>query len=93
MAMSRDGLLPPFFSDINQRTQVPVKSTVVTGILATTLAFFFDVSQLAGMVSVLSTSDYTYIAEGLNLVRPELTFYLSKVEEGYIYGHPSRLGF
>lgn len=51
MAMARDGLLPSFFSEINGRTQVPVKSTVVTGVFAAALAFFMDVSQLAGMVS------------------------------------------
>ena len=50
MAMARDGLLPSFFSDISVRTQVPVKSTVTIGILAAALAFFMDVSQLAGMV-------------------------------------------
>lgn len=50
MAMARDGLLPSFFSDVSKRTQVPVKSTVVTGLLAGTLAFFMDVDQLAGMV-------------------------------------------
>lgn len=52
MAMARDGLLPPFFSDVNKRTQVPVKGTIVTGVIAATLAFFMDVSELAGMVSV-----------------------------------------
>ena len=51
MAMARDGLLPSFFSDINKRSQVPLKSTIVTGVLAAALAFFMDVSQLAGMVS------------------------------------------
>lgn len=50
MAMSRDGLLPPLFSEVNRHTQVPVKSTVITGICAALLAFFMDVSQLAGMV-------------------------------------------
>lgn len=56
MAMARDGLLPSFFSDINQRTQVPVKSTIATGIGAAVLAFFMDVSQLAGMVSFMERS-------------------------------------
>lgn len=50
MAMARDGLLPSIFSDINKSTQVPVKATVATGLCAATLAFFMDVSQLAGMV-------------------------------------------
>lgn len=50
MAMARDGLLPSIFSDVNKRTQVPVKATLATGLCAATLAFFMDVSQLAGMV-------------------------------------------
>lgn len=48
--MARDGLLPPFFSDVNEKTQVPVKSTIVTGLGSAILAFFMDVSQLSGMV-------------------------------------------
>lgn len=50
MAMARDGLLPSFFSDVNQSTQVPIKSTVVTGLFSGTLAFLMDVDQLSGMV-------------------------------------------
>ncbi|KAF7810207.1 cationic amino acid transporter 2, vacuolar [Senna tora] len=46
----RDGLLPPFFSDINKHSQVPVKSTIATGLVAAILAFLMDVSQLAGML-------------------------------------------
>ena len=51
MAMARDGLLPSFFSDVNKHTQVPVKSTIASGVGAASLAFFMDVSELAGMVS------------------------------------------
>lgn len=53
MAMARDGLLPPFFGDINKHTQVPVKGTIITGLAAAVLAFFMEVSELAGMVSPL----------------------------------------
>lgn len=52
MSMARDGLLPPFFCDISKRTQVPVKGTVATGVVAAILAFCMEVSQLAGMVSL-----------------------------------------
>lgn len=52
--MARDGLLPPFFSDVNNHTQVPVKSTILTGICAAALAFCVDVSELAGMVRLVS---------------------------------------
>ncbi|KAK6944549.1 Amino acid/polyamine transporter I [Dillenia turbinata] len=69
MAMARDGLLPLFFSDINERTQVPVKSTVVTGLFAAALAFFMDVSELAGMVSVGTLLAFTIVAVSVLILR------------------------
>eukprot|EP00268_Persea_americana_P036680 TRINITY_DN361_c0_g1_i1.p1 TRINITY_DN361_c0_g1~~TRINITY_DN361_c0_g1_i1.p1 ORF type:complete len:636 (-),score=100.05 TRINITY_DN361_c0_g1_i1:375-2282(-) len=69
MAMARDGLLPSFFSDVNKRTQVPVKSTVLTGICAAVLAFCMDVSQLAGMVSVGTLLAFTIVAVSILILR------------------------
>uniref|UniRef100_J3LR85 Cationic amino acid transporter C-terminal domain-containing protein n=2 Tax=Oryza brachyantha TaxID=4533 RepID=J3LR85_ORYBR len=69
MAMARDGLLPSFFADVNKRTQVPVKSTVVTGVCAAALAFFMDVSQLAGMVSVGTLLAFTIVAVSILILR------------------------
>ncbi|XP_022899590.1 cationic amino acid transporter 2, vacuolar-like [Olea europaea var. sylvestris] len=69
MAMARDGLLPSFFSDVNKHTQVPVKSTVVTGLLSGILAFFMDVEQLAGMVSVGTLVAFTVVAISVLILR------------------------
>ncbi|XP_009343029.2 cationic amino acid transporter 2, vacuolar [Pyrus x bretschneideri] len=69
MAMSRDGLLPPFFADISKKTQVPVKSTIATGICCAVLAFFMDVSQLAGMVSVGTLVAFTMVAISVLILR------------------------
>lgn len=69
MAMSRDGLLPPFFSDVNKKTQVPVKGTIMTGTCAALLAFFMDVSQLAGMVSVGTLLAFTVVALSILILR------------------------
>ncbi|CAN1765257.1 Cationic amino acid transporter 2, vacuolar [Linum perenne] len=69
MAMARDGLLPSFFSEIDKHTQVPVKSTIVIGILAAALAFFMDVSQLAGMVSVGTLLAFTAVAVSVLILR------------------------
>ncbi|KAJ6813626.1 cationic amino acid transporter 3, mitochondrial-like [Iris pallida] len=69
MAMARDGLLPPFFSEVDSRTQVPVKSTITTGICAAVLAFFMDVSQLAGMVSVGTLLAFTIVAVSILILR------------------------
>ncbi|KAG4176217.1 hypothetical protein ERO13_A11G229900v2 [Gossypium hirsutum] len=69
MAMARDGLLPAFFSDISTRTHVPVKSTVTTGMLAAVLAFFMDVSELSGMVSVGTLLAFTVVAISILILR------------------------
>ncbi|PIA59870.1 hypothetical protein AQUCO_00400618v1 [Aquilegia coerulea] len=69
MAMARDGLLPQFFSDVNKHTQVPVKSTILTGIGSALLAFFMDVSQLAGMVSVGTLLAFTVVAISILILR------------------------
>ncbi|XP_060196795.1 cationic amino acid transporter 4, vacuolar-like isoform X1 [Lycium barbarum] len=69
MAMARDGLLPSFFSDISKHTQVPVKGTIATGIFIAILAFFMDVSQLAGMVSVGTLLSFTVVALSILILR------------------------
>ncbi|CAF2039343.1 BnaA09g53040D [Brassica napus] len=69
MAMARDGLLPSLFSDVNRRTQVPVKATLATGFCAATLSFFLDVSQLAGMVSVGTLLAFTMVAISVLILR------------------------
>ncbi|CAM0948708.1 unnamed protein product [Alopecurus aequalis] len=69
MAMARDGLLPSFFADVSKKTQVPVKSTIITGICAASLAFFMDVSQLAGMVSVGTLLAFTIVAVSILILR------------------------
>ncbi|GAU23995.1 hypothetical protein TSUD_327960 [Trifolium subterraneum] len=69
MAMARDGLLPPFFCDINRHTLVPVKGTIITGLGAAVLAFFMEVSELAGMVSVGTLLAFTVVAISVLILR------------------------
>ncbi|KAG6427879.1 hypothetical protein SASPL_112126 [Salvia splendens] len=69
MAMARDGLLPSFFSEVNKKTQVPLKSTIVTGCLAALLAFFMDVEALSGMVSVGTLLAFTMVAISVLILR------------------------
>ncbi|KAI3823399.1 hypothetical protein L1987_04834 [Smallanthus sonchifolius] len=76
MAMARDGLLPSFFSDINKRTHVPVKSTIATGIFIALLAFSMNVDQLTGMVSVGTLLAFTAVAVSILILRyipPDIT--------------------
>lgn len=69
MAMARDGLLPSFFSEVNKSAQIPIKSTVTTGIGAAILAFCMDVDQLAGMVSVGTLLAFTMVAISVLILR------------------------
>ncbi|KAL8152403.1 hypothetical protein V2J09_010163 [Rumex salicifolius] len=69
MTMARDGLLPSFFSDVSKHTQVPVKSTIITGTMAAALALFMDVSQLAGMVSAGTLLAFTIVAISILILR------------------------
>ncbi|XP_004493215.1 cationic amino acid transporter 2, vacuolar-like isoform X2 [Cicer arietinum] len=69
MAMARDGLVPPFLADINKHTQIPVKSTIITGLAAAVLAFSMEVSQLAGMVSVGTLLAFTMVAISVLILR------------------------
>ncbi|PPD90826.1 hypothetical protein GOBAR_DD12247 [Gossypium barbadense] len=69
LAMARDGLLPSFFSEVNKSSQVPIKSTLATGLVAATLSFFMDVSQLAGMVSVGTLLAFTMVAISVLILR------------------------
>lgn len=69
MAMARDGLLPSFFSVIDKRTQVPVKGTIAIGILAAAIAFFMNVTELAGMVSVGTLLAFASVAISVLVIR------------------------
>ncbi|KAL5547294.1 hypothetical protein UlMin_006981 [Ulmus minor] len=69
LAMARDGLSWSCFSNINEHTHVPVKGTAVSGICAAILAFFMDVSQLSGMVSVGTLLAFTSVAVSVLIIR------------------------
>ncbi|XP_051138713.1 cationic amino acid transporter 2, vacuolar-like [Andrographis paniculata] len=69
MAMARDGLLPSFFSDVNRKSQVPIKSTMVTGLLASSMSFLMDVDQLSGMVSVGTLLAFLMVAVSVLILR------------------------
>ncbi|XP_070047638.1 cationic amino acid transporter 4, vacuolar-like isoform X2 [Nicotiana tomentosiformis] len=58
-----------YSTDISKHTQVPVKGTIATGIFIAILAFFMDVSQLAGMVSVGILLSFTIVALSILILR------------------------
>lgn len=74
-AMSRDGLLPGVFSEVNEKTHTPVKTTVIVGILMAVLAGVVPLAQLAELVNIGTLSAFVMVCAGvawMRLKHPEL---------------------
>lgn len=69
--MAKDGLLPEVFSNLNRRTQVPVASTIFTGILVACVSFVFDLNFLANVISCGTLQVFTFVNAGVLLLRLE----------------------
>jgi APA family basic amino acid/polyamine antiporter len=74
-AMSRDGLLPPLFSKVNERRRTPWAGTLVTGLFAGLMAGLFPIGVLGELVSVGTLLAFAMICAGviyLRVKRPDL---------------------
>jgi APA family basic amino acid/polyamine antiporter len=74
-AMARDGLLPPFFGVIHGRTQTPVTTIVLTGVVIAFFAGFVPLGELAEMVNIGTLFAFAMVCIGvivLRHTRPEL---------------------
>ncbi len=68
-AMSRDGLLAPFFSDVNAKTQTPVKNTVVSGLIMAVMAGFIPLNALAELVNIGTLAAFVLVCIGVIVMR------------------------
>jgi basic amino acid/polyamine antiporter, APA family len=74
-AMSRDGLLPPFFGHVHPRLQTPHVATLITGGVAMTVAGLFPISLLGELVSIGTLFAFVVVCSGVLVLRyrrPEL---------------------
>jgi APA family basic amino acid/polyamine antiporter len=74
-AMSRDGLLPSFFSAIHPVTQTPAKSILCIGIITACVAGFFPLTTVAELVNMGTLVAFSIVALGVLVLRyrqPEL---------------------
>jgi APA family basic amino acid/polyamine antiporter len=75
-AMTRDGLLPPFFGSVNRRTRTPVWGTVITGAFAAAFGGLFPIKILGELVSMGTLLAFGLICLGvlyLRISQPQLT--------------------
>jgi APA family basic amino acid/polyamine antiporter len=73
--MSRDGLLPKFFSIVHPRFQTPVVTTLITGLAVATVAALAPVGILGHLVSIGTLLAFVLVCAGvwvLRYTRPEI---------------------
>jgi len=74
-AMSRDGLLSPFFSAVNPVTQTPVRVIVICGVVMALIAGFMPLGDLAELVNIGTLAAFVIVCFGvivLRLTQPDL---------------------
>lgn len=68
-AMSRDGLLSPFFSEVDAKTQTPVRVVVLCGIVMALGAGLFPLGALAELVNIGTLAAFTLVCLGVVVLR------------------------
>lgn len=68
-AMSRDGLLPPFFSTVHPRTRTPIRVIVMCGILMAVIAGFIPLGELAELVNIGTLAAFVMVCLGAIVLR------------------------
>lgn len=74
-AMSRDGLLSPFFAEVHPRTQTPVRVITLCGIIISLFAGFIPLGELAELVNIGTLAAFVLVCLGVIVLRirqPEL---------------------
>ena len=74
-AMSRDRLLPRWFSGVHPRYGTPYRITIATGLLVTVLAGFIPLGELTSLVNIGTLAAFLLVSIGvivLRRTRPDL---------------------
>ncbi|MEU8543780.1 amino acid permease [Streptomyces sp. NPDC048717] len=74
-AMSRDGLLPRFFSITHPRYKTPYRPTILLGVIIAIVAGFTSINELATLVNIGTLFAFVVVAAGvivLRRTRPDL---------------------
>ncbi|WP_214722156.1 amino acid permease [Exiguobacterium sp. s192] len=68
-AMSRDGLLPKVFSDVNEKSHTPVKATWILGTTAGLIAGFVPLGTLAELINIGTLAAFSLISIAVIILR------------------------
>lgn len=68
-AISRDGLLPPFFAKTNAKTKTPILIIVLSGVIIAGIAGFVPLGQAAELVNIGTLAAFTLVCGGVMVLR------------------------
>jgi len=68
-AMSRDGVIPPAFSEIHPRFATPWKGTIITGIACAVMAGLLPLDILGELVSIGTLAAFVIVCAGVMVLR------------------------
>ncbi|MBW3566820.1 MAG: amino acid permease, partial [Proteobacteria bacterium] len=74
-AISRDGLLPPFFSRVNEKTGSPVRVIVMAGIIMAAIAGFAPLNDIVELTNIGTLGAFMVVCAGvavLRITKPDL---------------------
>ncbi len=74
-AISRDGLLPPFFSHVNRRTGSPTRVIMLSGMVMAAIAGFAPLTDIVEMTNIGTLGAFVVVCAGvavLRYTRPDL---------------------
>jgi len=68
-AMSRDGLLSPFFAEIHPKTKTPVRVIGLCGLIISLIAGFIPLGELAELVNIGTLAAFVLVCLGVVVLR------------------------
>lgn len=68
-AMSRDGLIPPIFSQVNPDRQTPTKIILMCGLIVSIVAGFIPLGELAETVNIGTLASFVMVCVGVIVLR------------------------
>src|SRR5436190_7410210 len=68
-AMSRDGLLPPFFSRVHRRFKTPHIGTIITGVFVGGAAMFASLDEMVDLTNIGTLFAFLLVCIGIMILR------------------------
>lgn len=69
LAMSRDGLLPPYLGHVDEKRHTPVRTTVITGVIMAFSAGVLPLGLLAELVNIGTLAAFVLVCGGVIALR------------------------